>query len=95
VPLPPSTGRLITEIATRAQATGRAPSLALGVVRDGEVLHFAGTGETLRPDPETQYRLGSITKTITATLIFQLRDEGSLARLSPGPSRGRSGVPWS
>lgn len=72
----PETARRIDEIAARAQAHGRAPSVALAVVRDRAVLHFAGAGESPRPDPKTQYRLGSITKTITATLIMQLRDEG-------------------
>ena len=72
----PETGRRVTEIATRAQSAGRVPSLALAVVRDRAVLHFVGAGEHPRPDPKTQYRLGSITKTLTATMIMQLRDEG-------------------
>ncbi len=72
----PETVRRIDGIAARAQAAGRVPSLALAVVRDRAVLHCAGAGEQPRPDPKTQYRLGSITKTITATLVMQLRDEG-------------------
>ena len=75
----PETVRRIDEIAARAQAGGRAPSLALAVVRDRAVLHNAFAGEHPRPDPKTQYRLGSITKTITATLVMQLRDEGFFA----------------
>lgn len=75
----PETGRRITEIATTAQATGRAPSLALAVVRDRALLHFTGAGEAPLPDPDTQYRLGSITKTLTATMVLQLRDEGAFA----------------
>ncbi|MBB2941430.1 CubicO group peptidase (beta-lactamase class C family) [Actinoplanes lutulentus] len=73
------TTRRIDEIAARAQSTGRVPSLALAVVRDRAVLHFAAAGEQPRPDQKTQYRLGSITKTITATLVMQLRDEGFFA----------------
>lgn len=72
----PETGRRVTEIAARAQSAGRAPSLALAVVRDRSLLHFTGAGETPPPDPKTQYRLGSITKTLTATMVMQLRDEG-------------------
>ena len=72
----PETGRRVNEIAARAQSAGRVPSLALAVVRDRAVLHFAGAGEHPRPDPKTQYRLGSITKTLTATIVMQLRDEG-------------------
>ncbi|MBG0563647.1 serine hydrolase domain-containing protein [Actinoplanes aureus] len=75
----PETGRRIDEMIARAQSTGRVPSLACAVVRDRAVLHFAGAGEQPRPDPKTQYRLGSITKTITATLVMQLRDEGFFA----------------
>ncbi|MCO8276405.1 beta-lactamase family protein [Actinoplanes sp. TRM 88003] len=75
----PETGRRVEEIAVRAQAEGRTPSLVLAVVRDRAVLHQVFTGEHPRPDAKTQYRLGSITKTITATLALQLRDEGFFA----------------
>ena len=75
----PETGRRVNEIAARAQSAGRVPSLALAVVRDRALLHFVGTGEHPRPDPKTQYRLGSITKTLTATMVMQLRDEGFFA----------------
>jgi CubicO group peptidase (beta-lactamase class C family) len=79
VSLLPETGRRVNEIAARAQSAGRVPSLALGVVRDRALLHFVGVGEQPRPDPKTQYRLGSITKTMTATMVMQLRDEGFFA----------------
>ncbi|MGX6606734.1 serine hydrolase domain-containing protein [Micromonosporaceae bacterium Da 78-11] len=75
----PETGRRVDEIAARAQSERRTPSLALAVVRDRAVLHFAGVGEQPRPDTKTQYRLGSITKTMTAAMIMQLRDEGFFA----------------
>jgi CubicO group peptidase (beta-lactamase class C family) len=79
VSLLPETGRRVDEIAARAQAEGCVPSLALAVVRDRAVLHFAAAGEQPRPDPKTQYRLGSITKTLTATMVMQMRDEGFFA----------------
>ncbi|HEX8631498.1 MAG TPA: serine hydrolase domain-containing protein [Catenuloplanes sp.] len=72
----PESGRRVNEIVTRAQSTGRAPSLILAVVRDGTPAHVAGAGEQPPPDPQTQYRIGSITKTMTATMVLQLRDEG-------------------
>ena len=75
----PQTIRRVDEIAARAQSAGRAPSLALAVLRDGEVLNFTGVGDHPVPDPNLQYRLGSITKTMTATLVMQLRDEGFFA----------------
>jgi CubicO group peptidase (beta-lactamase class C family) len=79
VSLLPETGRRVDEIAARAQAEGHTPSLALAVVRDRAVLHFAGVGGHPVPDTKTQYRLGSITKTMTATMVMQLRDEGFFA----------------
>jgi CubicO group peptidase (beta-lactamase class C family) len=94
VSLLPDTARRVEEIAARAQAEGRAPSLALAIVRDGAVLQFAGAGARPVPDVMTQYRLGSITKTMTATLVMQLRDEGFFAlddllyRHLPGTSIG-------
>jgi CubicO group peptidase (beta-lactamase class C family) len=94
VSLLPETGRRVNEMVTRAQSTGQVPSLVLGVVRDRTLLHFTGAGEQPRPDPKTQYRLGSITKTMTATMVMQLRDEGYfslddlLYRHLPGTSVG-------
>jgi CubicO group peptidase (beta-lactamase class C family) len=94
VSLLPETGRRVTGIVARAQSAGRAPSVALAVVRDRSLLHFTGAGETPPPDPKTQYRLGSITKTLTATMVMQLRDEGFFAlddllyRHLPGTSVG-------
>lgn len=94
VSLLPDTGRRVNEIASLAQRDGQAPSLVLGVVRDRALLHVAAAGEHPQPDPATQYRLGSITKTLTAAMVLQLRDEGFFAlddllyRHLPGTSIG-------
>src|SRR5215813_12919647 len=77
--LVPDAARREDEIVAVAQSRGRVPSLVAGVVRDGTVVHVAGAGELPRPDPDTQYRIGSIAKTFTAALILQLRDEGRLS----------------
>ncbi|GAA0804351.1 serine hydrolase domain-containing protein [Spirilliplanes yamanashiensis] len=77
VSLLPETGRTVDAVVTRAQSAGRAPSLVLAVVRDRAIAHFTGAGEQPRPDPKTQYRIGSITKTMTAAMVLQLRDEGA------------------
>lgn len=61
------------------QATGRIPSIVAGVLQDGEL---AWTG-AVNASPDTQYRVGSITKTITAVAVLQLRDEGLLALDDP------------
>ncbi len=67
----------------RARQAERLPSVAAAVVRDAEIVwssavgtadYATGEGAT----PETQYRIGSITKTFTAVAVLQLRDAGKL-----------------
>ncbi|QLQ36804.1 serine hydrolase domain-containing protein [Micromonospora robiginosa] len=79
----PETARQVDLLVARAQAEGHAPSLALGVVRNGELAHVALAGEHPRPDVDLQYRIGSITKTMTAVLVMQHRDAGRLALDDP------------
>ncbi len=64
----------------RAQVESRTPSLVAGLVRDGQLRWSAGRGEVAggEPDGDTQYRIGSITKTFSAILLLQLRDAGRL-----------------
>ncbi len=64
------------------------PGLSLGVVVDGELVYAKGFGFTdlqskARPDADTQYRIGSITKSFTALAILALRDDGALALDDP------------
>ena len=75
------TAHALLHRAARAQADGRAPSAASGVVRDGRLVWSAGRGDLdgSLPTQDTQYRIGSITKTFTAVLVMRLRDEGRLA----------------
>jgi CubicO group peptidase (beta-lactamase class C family) len=66
-----------------AQREKRAPSVAAAVLRDGELIWETAVGAAdvdagLDTTPDTQYRLGSITKTFTAAAIMQLRDAGKL-----------------
>ncbi|GAB7039880.1 serine hydrolase domain-containing protein [Catenuloplanes niger JCM 9533] len=70
------------------------------MVRDGRVVWVEGRGDVGGgvPDGDTQYRIGSITKTLTAMLVLRLRDEGRLdlddpleAHL-PGTPAGRATV---
>jgi CubicO group peptidase (beta-lactamase class C family) len=61
----------------------RLPSVAAAVVRKGETVWTSAVGvadydEEREATPGTQYRIGSITKTFTATAIMQLRDAGAL-----------------
>jgi CubicO group peptidase (beta-lactamase class C family) len=71
------------ERALRARQAERLPSVAAAVVRDGEVIWAGAVGQAdleagIEATPETQYRVGSITKTFTAVAVMQLRDEGKL-----------------
>jgi CubicO group peptidase (beta-lactamase class C family) len=63
-------------VINRYQAERRLPSIVVGVL-DGPELAWSGTaGASTTTD--TQYRIGSITKTITALLVLQCRDDGLL-----------------
>jgi CubicO group peptidase (beta-lactamase class C family) len=72
----PSTARLLLARTARAQRDGRAPSLVAGVVRDGGLAWSVGRGDVPEPHTDVQYRLGSISKTVTAVAVLRLRDEG-------------------
>lgn len=77
-PVTPSTARrLLARVAT-AQADGRVPSLVAVVVRDGSPVWRGGYGDVPGPVDDTHYRIGSITKTLTAVLVLQLVHEGRI-----------------
>jgi CubicO group peptidase (beta-lactamase class C family) len=59
------------------------PSVAAAVLRDSQLVWETAVGVAdvasgLEATPDTQYRAGSITKTLTAAAIMQLRDAGKL-----------------
>ncbi len=91
----PGTAHRIDTMVAEAQTAGRTPSLVLGVVRGGALAHLAAAGEHPRPDADLQYRIGSISKTMTAALVLGERDAGRLAlddpleRHLPGTAVGR------
>ncbi|RNM11137.1 serine hydrolase domain-containing protein [Nocardioides pocheonensis] len=60
----------------RAQGAGRLPSVVGGVLHEGRLAWTGVAGDT--PGVEQQYRIGSITKTLTAVLVLQCRDEDLL-----------------
>ena len=65
----------------RYQADRRLPSIVAGVL-DGGALAWSGyAGADTTTD--TQYRIGSITKTLTALLVMQCRDDGLLGLDDP------------
>ncbi|MGA2528733.1 MAG: serine hydrolase domain-containing protein [Acidimicrobiales bacterium] len=65
------------------QSVSRLPSLAVGLVRNGALFWRGALGSTgldrfERPIANTQYRIGSISKTFAAVEVMRLRDEGVL-----------------
>ncbi|MET8002791.1 serine hydrolase domain-containing protein [Nonomuraea glycinis] len=67
------------------QAECRIPSVRAAIVRDGEIAWQAGRGQVdgRPPEPGTQYRIGSITKSVVAVTVMRLRDEGLIDLLEP------------
>ncbi|GLY69189.1 serine hydrolase domain-containing protein [Amycolatopsis taiwanensis] len=102
--LPSTDTALLRRIATE-QSANRVPSLVAAVVRDGELVWSGARGWVTdgeapgsAPDNDTQYRLGSITKSLVAALVMRLRDEGRLHlndpldKHLPGTSFGSSTI---
>jgi CubicO group peptidase (beta-lactamase class C family) len=70
------------DVLRRGQARFRLPSVSAAVYRGEEILWaesigIANNGES-EATPDTQYRIGSITKTFTAAAVLLLREEGRL-----------------
>lgn len=77
--------RLLARLA-HAQTTGRLPSIVAGLVRDGRPVWFGSYGSPAVPGHDAldvQYRIGSITKTMTAVLVLQLVREGRIGLDDP------------
>lgn len=61
-----------------AQRELRLPTLSAAVAGAGDEPLLVGLGDP-PPGPDVQYRIGSISKTFTAVLVFQERDAGRLS----------------
>lgn len=96
------TARALDHLLATAQRDGRLPSVAAGLVRGGS-LAWSGAVGTLdggesgdAADADTQYRMGSITKTFVGVAVLRLREEGRLDLLdrfeSHVPGSGFGGV---
>ncbi|MFC4072361.1 serine hydrolase domain-containing protein [Actinoplanes subglobosus] len=64
----------------RAQADGRIPALAVALHRADREPWVFTVGDSGNPGhplgPDTRFRIGSVTKTFTAVLVMQARDDG-------------------
>jgi CubicO group peptidase (beta-lactamase class C family) len=82
--LPEVVRRRLDNAVADAQRRFRAPGVGAGVVRDGSLLWSGHVGRArLEPprtgDDDTAYLIGSVTKTFSAVVVMQLRDEGALS----------------
>ncbi len=80
---PESLAAKLDRLVRAEQRDKRLASLAAAVLRDGEPVWETAVGAAdveagTEATPDTQYRIGSITKTFTAAAIMQLRDAGKL-----------------
>jgi len=65
----------LARMAQRVQAEARVPALSVALHRADRPLWQLQAGEG---DAESQFRIGSVTKTFTAVLVLQARDDGLL-----------------
>src|SRR6478672_1988398 len=79
-----TTRRRLRRVVLDKQRSGRVPGVAAGVVRHGELVWQDGVGaaDVARPDVapgrDDQFLVASNSKTFTAVMVMQLRDEGKL-----------------
>ena len=78
----------IKDLAHQTLVQYRLPGIALGIIRDQELVCFCGFGAAdldtgRQPDTQTIARVASVTKTFTTTALMQLRDEGKLDLADP------------
>ncbi len=62
--------------------------LSVAITKDGKPVYqraigYADTASETKANPDTLYRIGSITKVFTSVMIFQLIDEGKLSLTTP------------
>lgn len=75
---------LLARVVT-AQRSWRSPGVSVGVVRDGHLAWSAHVGsarlgvDATPATDDTQFMIGSVTKTFTALAVMSLRDEGLLS----------------
>ncbi|MBI5959998.1 MAG: beta-lactamase family protein, partial [Chloroflexi bacterium] len=87
----PTSADLLTQFEALIQsemAYYHIPGAAVAVIQDGEVIYSQGFGSrnvaTGDPfTPQTQFRIGSTTKSMTSLLVAQLVDEGKLSWDTP------------
>lgn len=82
-PINPATLAEVDRIFADWRLSAHAPGLAYGIVADGRLVHVRGLGvqntTTKAPvQPDSLFRIASMSKAFTALAILKLRDEGKL-----------------
>ena len=85
----PELRAILSEIeadAENARVKAKIPGMSIVIVYDQDVLLARGFGyadleKKIPADPQTVYRIGSVTKAFTALMLMQLRDAGKLAHV--------------
>lgn len=72
--LDPATDRSLRRIVALRQRSGRVPSIAAALIRDGNEVWSGACGAGAHP--AAAYRIGSITKSLTAVLVLQAMADG-------------------
>jgi CubicO group peptidase (beta-lactamase class C family) len=78
--------RRLDRMVRQTQSAGRVPALSVALHRADRPLWtrvVGGTGTDAPLDAGTRFRIGSVTKTFTAVLVMQCRDDGLLALDDP------------
>ena len=99
MPAPEGLAAELSRIVREAQADKRLPSVSAAAVHDGEIVWSEAVGlaeieSAEEATPDHQYRIASVTKTVTAVGVMRLRDEGRLTlddpldRHVPGAAHG-------
>src|SRR6201995_979928 len=77
----------VDALAEGYQKRGAQPGIAYGVVAGGRLVHAGGLGERRiggpAPDASTGFRIASMTKSFTTTMVLALRDDGALSLDDP------------
>jgi CubicO group peptidase (beta-lactamase class C family) len=82
-PAPLDLERALDDLVMRVLADHRIPGMSLAIAENGRTVYAKGFGSTSldadrRPSPETQYRIASVSKPITAVGVFQLVQDGKV-----------------
>ncbi|HET6877233.1 MAG TPA: serine hydrolase domain-containing protein [Jatrophihabitans sp.] len=81
----PATARSLQYRLAAAQRDARVPSVVASVARRGEPVWFGAAGNVAQqaPTEQTQYRIGSITKTMIAVCVMRLVERGEVDLADP------------